>query len=352
MRKSTKETMGIDLGDRFSWVFVVSNETGEVLGNQRVRTRVQDFETLLAGLPRMRVVLETGTHSNWVARLAQRCGHETVVAHARCLRMVYENPRKSDEVDARMLAELGSTHPHLLHPVRVRTAETSAHLAVLRARDSLVRTRTRLVCSARGLTKSLGYRLPSCSSKCFARRAWKACPEALQPAVRPQLLTVAVLTRQIRSLDREVERLCRERYARETGPLLQVSGVGALTALAFVLVTGDPSRFRKNRDVGAYLGLVPGRNQSGSSDPQLSISKCGDGLVRRLLVQCSQHILGPFGTDSDLRRWGLRQAERGGRYAKRRAIVAVARRLAVLLMSLRRTGAVYEPLRHTTLSAA
>jgi transposase len=272
-------TMGIDLGDRYSYVYVVSGETGEVLGEKRVRTRVEDLHELFAGLPRMRVVLETGTHSNWVARLAQRCGHETVVAQARRLRVVYENPRKSDAVDARMLAELGSTHPHLLHPVQVRGEEACAHLAVLRARDSLVRARTRLVCSARGLTKALGYRLPACSTEAFARRAWQTCPELLQPALRPLLLCVAVLTRRIRSLDREVDRLCRERYARDTAPLRRIYGVGAITALAFVLVTGDPARFRKNREVGAFLGLTPGRDQSGASDPQLPITKCGDALM-------------------------------------------------------------------------
>jgi len=344
--------MGIDLGDRFSHLYAFSVETGEVLGERRVRTRMEDLDELFAGLPPMRVVIETGTHSNWVARLAARHGHETVVAQARRLRMIYENPTKSDATDARMLAEIGGTHPHLLHPVQVRSEETSAHLAVLRARESLVRARTRLVCSARGLTKSLGYRLPSCSTESFAHRAWSACPKMLEPAVRPLLLSVAMLTRRIRALDREMERMRRERYPRETAALLQVPGVGPITALAFVLVVGDPSRFRRNRDVGAYLGLVPRRDQSGSSDPQLPITKCGDAQLRRLLVQCAQFILGPFGPDSDLRRWGLARAQRGGRNAKRRAVVAVARRLAVLLLSLRRSGSVYEPLRHSESSTA
>jgi transposase len=345
MRKSTTNTMGIDLGDRFSHVYAISTETGEILGEKRVRTRVEDFEDLFGGLPPMRVVLETGTHSNWVARLATRHGHETVVAHARRLRLIYENPTKSDEKDARMLAEIGSTHPHLLHPVQVRSEETCAHLAVLRSRDNLVRARTRLVSAARGLTKSLGHRLPACSSESFARRGWDACPKVLEPALRPLLLSIAVLTRHVRAMDREVERLCRERYCREAAAVRQVQGVGPLTTLAFVLVVGDPARFRRNRDVGAYLGLVPRRDQSGSSNPQLPITKCGDAFLRRLLVQSAQYVLGPFGQDSDLRRWGLSRAERGGTNAKRRAVVAVARRLAVLLLSLLRSGAVYEPQR-------
>lgn len=352
MRKTITATMGIDLGDRWSYVYAMSPETGEVLGECKVRTRVEDLGEFFAGLPPMRVVLETGTHANWVARLAQRHGHEALVAQARRLRMIYQNPNKSDAVDARMLAEIGSTHPHLLHPVHVRAETVHSHLAVLRARENLVEARTKLVNAARGLVKSSGDRLPESSAESFARKAWDALPEALAPALRPMLLSVAELTRQIRALDREVKRLCAEVYPKETAPLLTVAGVGQLTALAFVLVVGDPARFARARDVGAYLGLVPRRDQSGGSDPQLRITKCGDAMLRRLLVQCAHWILGPFAPDSDLRRWGLARAQRGGKNAKRRAVVAVARRLAVLLLSLRRSGETYEPLRNTQRLAA
>ena len=345
MRKSTCETMGIDLGDRFSHVYALSTRTGEVLGERRVRTRVEDLEELFVGVPRLRVVIETGTHSNWVARLAARHGHDVVVGQARRLRMIYENPTKSDAVDARMLAELGSTHPELLHPVKVRSERTQAHLAVLRARENLVTARTQLVNAARGLVKSLGHRLPKCSTRAFPRAAWQDCPTILAPALRPLLTSIAGLTRQIRAADREVSRLVREVYRRQTKRPLEVPGVGDIVALAFVLVVGDPTRFPKNRDVGAYLGLVPRRDQSGESDPQLPITKCGDAMLRRLLVQSAHHILGPLGKDSDLKRWGSARVERGGRNAKRRAVVAVARRLSVLLLALWKTDSAYELLR-------
>lgn len=352
MRKSTSETMGIDLGDRFSHVYAVSSRTGEVLGEKRVATRPADLEELFAGLPPMRIVLETGTHANWVARLAMRHGHDALVAQARRLRMIYENPNKSDAVDARMLAELGSTHPELLHPVKVRSEETSAHLALLRARDNLVEARTQLVNGARGLVKSLGHRLPECSTEAFPKKARTARPKILAAAVDPMLVAIAQITRQIRRMDREVERLADTRYAKETSRLREVPGVGALTALAFVLVVGDPARFPRNRDVGAFLGLVPRRDQSGASDPQLPITKCGDTLLRRLLVQSAHYILGPFGKDCDLRRWGEKRAERGGKSAKRRAAVAVARRLSVLLLTLWKRDAAYEPLRNAERAAA
>lgn len=303
-------------------------------------------------MPPLRVVIETGTHSNWVARLAMRHGHDVVVGQARRLRMIYENPTKSDAVDARMLAELGSTHPELLHPVKVRSETVQAHLAVLRARENLVTARTQLVNAARGLVKSLGHRLPACSTRTFPRAAWETCPKPLAPALRPLLASIAGLTRQIRAADREVSRLVREVYRRQTRRLLEVPGVGDLIALAFVLVVGDPGRFVRNRDVGAFLGLVPRRDQSGESDPQLPITKCGDAMLRRLLVQGAQYVLGPFGKDSDLKRWGLARVERGGRNAKRRAVVAVARRLSVLLLALWKSDASYEPLRSPTPTAA
>jgi transposase len=266
--------------------------------------------------------------------------------------MINENPNKSDAVDARMLAELGSTHPDLLHPVRVRSEETSAHLARLRARENLVQARTQLVNAARGLVKALGHRLPKCSTESFPRKARAARPRILAPALDPMFVAIAQLTRQIRAMDRDIERLCRERYAKETARLLEVHGVGALTALAFVLVVGDAARFARARDVGAFLGLVPRRDQSSDGDPQLPITKCGDAMLRRLLVQGAHFILGPFGKDCDLRRWGLARSERGGKNAKRRTVVAVARRLAVLLLTLWKRDVAYEPLHNAGRSAA
>jgi len=350
MRESISETMGIDLGDRWSHVYARCGATGEILAERRVRTRQEDFEALFAGASGMRVVLETGTHANWVARLAKRHGHEVIVGQARRLRMIYENPTKSDAVDARMLADLGSTHPQLLHPVTVRDERTQADLAVLRARENLVQARTQLVNAARGLAKSQGHRLPDGSTECLPRRAWDVCPGELRPALRPLLLAIASLTRQIRAADRAVHKLCRGRYAKDVAHLLQIPGIGELAALGFVLVVGSPQRFRRNRDVGAFLGLVPRRDQSGASDPQLPITKCGDPMLRKLLGQSAHWILGPFGGDCDLRRWAARRAERGGKCAKRRAVVAVTRRLAVLLLALWKSGADYEPLRNARLA--
>ena len=169
-------------------------------------------------------------------------------------------------------------------------------------------------------------------------------------ALLPLVEAIGELTVRIAAAGREVEALCEAHP--ETAALRQVSGVGPITALTFVLTIENPGRFPQNREVGAYLGLVPRQRDSGERAPQLGIGKSGDAGLRRLLVQAAHYILGPFGPDSDLRRWGERYAGTGAGNAKKRAVVAVARRLAVLLLALWKTGEVYEPLRHAAVREA
>lgn len=342
-RRTPELTVGLDLGDRFSHLCVVDG-TGEVVEESRLRTTETGLRRRFEGTGRLRVVVEVGTHSPWASRLLRELGHEVWVANPRELRLIYRNDRKSDRVDAEYLARVGRLDPKLLGPVAHRGEAAQADLAVIRSREVLVRARTRLVNHVRGVVKSVGGRVPRCSTGSFARRAPEGIPVVLEPAVGPLLEEIARLTRQIRRYDRRVEQLCEERYP-ETARLRQVPGVGPLTALAYVLTLEDPRRFATSRAVGPYLGLVPRQRDSGEWDPQLRISKRGDEMLRRLLVGSAQYILGPFGPDTDLRRWGLALCERGGRNAKRRAVVAVARKLAVLLHRLWVTGEIYEPLR-------
>jgi transposase len=191
--------------------------------------------------------------------------------------------------------------------------------------------------------KSFGGRLPKCPARSFHNKVVEHIPEALWPALEPILKTIGSLTERIRDYDRQLETICQEHYP-ETNLLRQVEGVGALTALTFVLTLEDPYRFEKSRSVGAYLGLVPARDQSGDRDPQKRISKEGDERLRKLLVGSAHYILGPFGSDSDLRRHGHRIATRGAKNAKKRAAVAVARKLSMLLHRLWITAEVYDPL--------
>ncbi len=341
MNKNNTNYAGIDLGDKTMLVHV-RDEAGEFVEETRLPTTALALEREFGQRRPMRIAIEVGGHSRWVSRMLSSYGHEVVVADARKLRLIYENPRKSDRVDAEYLAKLVRLDPSLLSPVAHRGEEVQKHLAILRSRDSLVQARTKLINHSRGMVKSFGGRLPACSADSFARKAKPALPESLRAALEPILDSLQDMTARIHNYEREIERLCQQVYP-ETANLRQIKGAGALTALAFVLALEEAKRFKKSREVGPYLGLVPKRNQSGDSDPQGHITKCGDPYLRRLLVGSAQYILGPFGAESHLRTWGLRLAERGGRTAKKRAVVAVARKLAVLLHKLWVSGEDYHP---------
>jgi transposase len=311
----------------------------------RLRTSPETFKRRFASERPMRIAIEAGTHSPWVSRVLEECGHEVLVANPRKLRLIYANKRKTDEIDAENLARLARVDPRLLYPLKHRGEDSQAHLAIIRSRQALVDCRTQLVNHVRGAVKSFGARLPKCSARSFHKRASEHIPEALRPALGPILEVIASLTERIRDYERELETISKEHYP-ETELLRQVEGVGTLTALTFVLTLEDPYRFERSRSVGAYLGLVPASDRSGDRDPQKRISKEGDQMLRKLLVGSAHYILGPFGSDSDLRRHGEKIASRGGKNAKKRAAVAVARKLCVLLHSLWMSAEIYEPLRN------
>jgi transposase len=338
-------TVGVDVGDRWSNYCILDLE-GDTLAEGKLQTRQEIFAEFFQGLNAARVVVEVGTHSAWVWEVIRDCGHEVLVANPRLMEGSKRRKRKNDRIDANKLARLGRVDPQSLHPLEHRSTEVRQDLVVLRARDALVSTRTELINTARGLVKSMGKRLPSCSSRSFASKTEEGVPVEIREALLPLLQIADALSNCIQEYDRKVEEMASQKYG-HTKLLRQVKGVGPITALAYALTLENPERFAKSRDVGPYLGLVPKQEDSGESQPQLGISKAGDSMVRRLLVGSAQYILGPFGPDTDLRRYGLRLCERGGKNAKKRAAVAVARKLAVLLHRLWVTGEVYEPLHHS-----
>jgi len=336
-------TVGIDLGDKQS-AYCILDAEGDVLSEGTIRTTEGGFEQQFQSMKACRIALETGTHSPWVSRLLQSYGHDVIVANARQLRIIYESDRKNDKVDARTLARLARIDKDLLHPIRHRGEKAQADLTMLRARDALVQVRTKLINCARGLVKSVGSRLPSASGDYFARKAREHLPEAIRDALTPLLDQIEQISTQLREYDKRIEQMAKKDYSL-TQLMRQIPGVGVITSMAFTLTIDDPHRFNKSRDIAGYLGLLPRQSDSGDSKPQLRITKAGDHMVRRLLVGCAHYILGHFGPDSDLRRWGLSLMVRGGKNAKKRAVVAVARKLAVLMHKLWVTGEVYEPLR-------
>lgn len=335
-------TVGVDIGDKHSQVCVL-DARGEVLEEARVATTQAGLRRKLEALAPSLVVIEVGGHSRWVSLLAESLGHACLVANAYRARRLAEGENKNDKLDAEALARFARSDPRLLKPIQHRGEAAQADLAVVHSRHALVTARTMLINRVRGLVKSAGARLPRCDARYFHRRIAALVPESLRPAVEPLLEVVAGLSAKIDALDKQIEAMIAERYPEAQRLKQQVKGVGPLIALTYVLTLEAPERFRRSRDVGPYLGLTGRQWQSGEQSRELGISKAGDLYLRWLLVQGAHHILGPRGADSHLRRWGLRHA--GGKNAKKRAVVAVARKLAVLLHRLWVTGEEYEPLR-------
>lgn len=341
-------TVGIDLGDTYSNLCILDAD-GAVSEELRVRTTPAALRRQLERLPPSRVVLEVGSQSPWLSRLVSEVGHECIVANPTEVRLIAQSTQKTDRSDAETLARLARVDPRLLSPVAHRVAQAQADLAVVRSRYALVVARTQLINQVRGTVKAVGSRLPACDADRFAARYGDGdeIPEAVRSALVPVVTVIGTLTAAIKAADATIATLIAERY-HSAGVLQQVAGVGPLISLTFVLTLGDPPRFKTSRAVGPYLGLTPRQRSSGKRAPQLGISKTGDPYLRLLLVQGAHYILGHQGPDSDLRRWGLHRAEAGGKNGKKRALIAVARKLAVLLHHLWLTGEVYEPLHNAT----
>ena len=339
-------TAGVDLGDQWS-NYCILGLGGETLREGQFRTRRQEVGEFFQGLAVSRVVIEVGTHSAWVREVIASLGHEVLVANAQRMEGRKRRRRKNDRIDAAKLARLGRVDPKSLYPIQHRSTEVREDLLVIRVRDSLVESRTKLISTVRGMVKTMGARVGGCSSVSFSGKAADQIPPEVRETLEPLLRLIQALSEEIKSYEKRIEKLGSEKYM-DTKLLRQVNGVGPVTSLAYVLTLETPQRFKKSRDVGPYLGLVPQQEDSGDSQPQLGISKAGDRMLRKLLVGSAHYILGPFGPDTDLRRFGMKLCQRGGKNAKKRAAVAVARKLAVLLHRLWASGEVYEPLGYGT----
>ena len=341
-KRQPKLTVGMDLGDKKSRYCAV-DAAGEIAKEDSVATTPAALKERFGRMPRCRIAIEVGAHSRWVSQLLTSFGHAVIVANSRQLELISKSSRKSDRMDARTLARMARVDPQLLRPIRHRGEQAQLDLVNVRVRAQLVETRTRLVNAARGLAKSFGERLPACDTDQFGSEQLDGLPEPLRQALEPLAESVEQFTAKIKALDEQLEQIAREHYP-ETELLTQVNGVGTLIALTFVLTIDDKKRFPKSRDVGCYVGLRPRQSASGQRDPDLPITKEGDTYLRTMLVQAAHCILREKAPDSDLKRAGQNIAG-SSKNAKKRAVVAVARKLAVLLHHLWAYGEVYEPLR-------
>ena len=342
-KTTTQHTLGIDLGDRKHAICIIDQE-GEIIQECMISNTREDLARLAKSYPDSLIAMEVGMHSPWISRFLQKLGHRVIVANPRKLRAIYENPRKSDKKDALMLAKLARADESLLSPIEHRSERAQRDLLQIKLRDNLVRQRVNIISSVRFILKSLGIKTKSPKTAYFTRHLRRQLEEdypEMLTLVEPSLLVIDSITAQVKALDKSIETLAAESYP-ETQLLSQITGVGALTSLAFVLTIEAPNRFKRARDVGSYLGLVPKRDQSGEMDKELRISKAGDRYLRTLLVNAAHYVLGPFGPDCELKRHGLKLAERGGARAKKKAVIAIARKLSVLMLTLWKNKSTYE----------
>ena len=343
MKNSNMQTVGIDIGDVKSEICVVEEVNGEVevIERTEIFTTEIAFRRYFSSRAPMVVALEVGTHSPWISRVIAEEGHEVLVANSRKTRFIYDSDDKTDDVDAEKLARVARADSKLLYPIKHREKEVQSMLSLVRSRDILVKTRSKLISHVRGVVKTGGARISGCSAESFHRYK-DQIPKDLKQALNSVVETIETVTEKIRSLDRKIEKVSKDKFP-ETETLRKVPGIGPVTALAFILTIGDPYLFSNNRKVGKYLGLTPKKDESGESNPQLRITRAGNKYTRSLLICCAHYILGRYGPDSDLRSYGMRIAARGGKNAKKRAAVAVARKLSVLLLSILKSGEDYQP---------
>lgn len=344
-----RNTIGMDMGDRNHSICIL-DPTGDVVSRNTVSNTAAAIRKCFKNQKPALFALEAGTHSAWVSRVLEEMGHEVLVGNPRKLRAIWSSNEKCDERDAEMLARIARVDPKLLYPITHRGRESQLDLLNIKARDLLVKTRKMQIAHIRCVTKGFGERVPKCSTKSFYKHALEELPRELLEILAPVLESIKELSSEITEYEKRIRKISKEKYP-ETATLQAVAGVGPITALAYVLTLEDPTRFKKSRDVGPFLGLVPKRDQSGDTDKQLSITKAGNFALRRLLVGCAQYILGAFGPECELREFGLKLAERGGKNAKKRAVVAVARKLAVMLHRLWVDEAIYEPFFHQSRKA-
>ena len=345
MVKRNQSALGIDLSDKAANFCSMTADQG-VVGEGKVSLTVEG----LAGVWRQHgpvevVVMEAGTPATWVQELFKGLGAKVIVADPRKLLAVTASVRKSDERDARMLARLGLADEELLAPTYVRAPEHRRAMMLLKVRDQQVRMRTATVLEIRSMVKLAGSRMPSCDAEAL-HELQDAVPAELAEVLAPLFDTLRTLADSIAKLDKLVKAEG-EKFP-VVARLAKIDGVGPITALAFVAVVGDPNRFSRTRDIGAYFGLVPRRDQSGQADPSRRISKAGCGFLRRLLTQCAQAVCRPRGKDTANRRWAHRRIELHGKAGKRKTIVAVARKLAVLMLSLWKSGETWVPFRNVS----
>lgn len=343
-------TIGMDVSDRKTHVCVMARAGAnpKIVMETTIPTTREGLAKFLSAQDRAApVAFETGTHCRWMNAVAEGMGFKVYVANPCRLRMMTESKTKNDVNDARMLARLALSDPWLLHPVKLRGPEHQKMLNLHEMRNLLIKQRTGIIVQMRGIAKSMGFRIAKCSTSSFHKLETKAWPKELRDIVWPMLKNLEQLAVTIKTYEKQISELAETpTFKAQVERLMEIRYVGLHVATGFVAVTGgDMERFERPRDVGPWLGLTPRQDQSGDIDRQCHITKAGSPFMRRLLVESAQMILREGSAGTDLKVKGMRICARGAKIAKRKAIAAVARSLAVLMVAmLKKPDAPYVPL--------
>ena len=343
-------TIGMDVSDRKIQVCVMSKKNGapKIISETVIPTTKEGLIKFLAKQDKSSpVTFETGMHCRWMKKVVEGMGFKVHVANPCHLRMITESKTKNDVNDARMLARITLADPGLLHPVKLRDAEHQKMLNLHEMRNLLIKQRTGIIVQMRAIAKSMGFRIPKTSTVHFHKLDTKSWPEELRDITWPMIKNLEQLSVTIKTYEKQIRELAATpTFKAQVERLMEIHYVGLFVATGFVAVTGgDMDRFEKSRDIGPWLGTTPKQDQSGDIDKQCHITKAGSPFMRRLLVESAQMILRDGSIDTDLKLKGLRICARGAKIAKRKAITAVARSLAVLMVAmLKKMDAPYVPL--------
>ena len=334
-------TIGMDLGNEKHAVCAL-DQAGKVLWRRDVANTPEALRPFFKENAGATVAMETGLCCRWISALAKSCGCEVLVGNARRLAAIWQSKQKNDENDALMLARLARADRELFHPVELRDDERHEMVQILELREVAVSQRTQAVNSVRGLCKALGVFIPKCDASCFHKVAKDAIPADRAWKFKPMIRHLKEIAATVRRYDAMLEKYARSHFKEEVELLQTIPSVGPVTSCAFVAHISDPRRFGSARDAGAYFGLTPGQDQSGDRDAPKRITKTGSTLMRHLLVTAANYILRESSPDTALKRHGERICERGGKVARRKAKTAVARKLAVTMLAMLKSGKPYD----------
>jgi transposase len=326
---------GLDISMDETHVCVLDRE-GVVVRESKTESTAEAIAGELSKAPSChRIVFETGRMAPILFHGLSRLGFPVVCVESRQAYQALKSlaTHKTDRNDARGLAHLARTG--FFKPVHVKSLPAHAIRSLISARKKLVGQRVTLENQIRGLAVVFGIRLPRALTAAFIDQALKASEgiTGLSAAMRGLSAARAAVMSAVAAIDADIRRMTRASAACRR--LMTIPGVGQLTALAFVAAIDDPSRIRRSRDIGAYLGLVPRRYQSGEVDYTGGISKCGDRRVRTLLYEAANVMLTRYKGQLKLKDWAFAIAKRS---TMRKARVALARRLAIIMHAMLRDG--------------